>query len=94
MKRKNEEKKRKNANKKNQKQTKNEKTDYCNPSFYRNKRGKRQNENKTKETIRKTTQKAPIILEKKKNLFVCQEENSARLLVMSTLIDPNQKKKI
>ena len=27
-------------------------------------------------------------------MFVCQEENSARLLVMSTLIDPNQKKKI
>ena len=87
-------KKEKMQTKKNQKQTKNEKTDYCNPSFYRNKREKRQNENKTKETIRKTTQKAPILLEKKKNLFVCQEENSARVLVMSTLIDPNQKKKI
>ena len=66
MKRKNEEKKEKMQTKKNQKQTKNEKTDYCNPSFYRNKRAKRQNENKTKETIRKTNQKAPILLEKKK----------------------------
>ena len=58
-------KKEKMQTKKNQKQTKNEKTDYCNP-FYRNKRAKRQNENKTKETIRKTNQKAPILLEKKK----------------------------
>ena len=80
--------------KKNQKQTKNEKTDYCNPSFYRNKREKRQNENKTKETIRKTNQKGIYTFGEKKNLFVCQEENSARLLVMSTLIDPDQKKKI
>ena len=79
--------------KKNQKQTKNEKTDYCNPSFYRNKREKRQKQNKTKETIRKTNQKSTYTFGEKKNLFVCQEENSARLLVMSTLIDPNQKKK-
>ena len=61
-------KKEKMQTKKNQKQTKNEKTDYCNPSFYRNKREKRQNENKTKETIRKTNQKAPILLEKKKSV--------------------------
>ena len=58
--------KEKNANRKKNKTTKNEKTDYCNPSFYRNKREKRQKENKTKETIRKTTQKAPTLLEKKK----------------------------
>ena len=51
--------------KKNQKQTKNEKTDYCNPSFYRNKRAKRQNENKELKQSEKQTKKASIILEKK-----------------------------
>ena len=51
--------------KKNQKQTKNEKTDYCNPSFYRNKREKRQNENKELKQSEKQTKKASIILEKK-----------------------------
>ena len=55
--------------KKNQKQTENEKTDYCNPSFYRNKREKRQNENKELKQSEKQTKKASIILEKK-NLLV------------------------
>ena len=43
--------------------------------------------------MRKTNQKG-IYNFGKKNLLVCQEENSAHLLVMSTLIDPKQKKKI
>ena len=47
------------------KTTKNEKTDYCNPSFYRNKRAKRQNENKELKQSEKQTKKASIILEKK-----------------------------
>ena len=47
------------------KTTKNEKTDYCNPSFYRNKREKRQNENKELKQSEKQTKKASIILEKK-----------------------------
>ena len=47
------------------KQTKNEKTGYCNPSFYRNKRAKRQNENKELKQSEKQTKKASIILEKK-----------------------------
>ena len=42
--------------------------------------------------MRKTNQKG-IYNFGKKNLLVCQEENSAHLLVMSTLIDPKQKKK-
>ena len=61
--------KEKNANRKKNKTTKNEKTDYCNPSFYRNKRAKRQNENKELKQSEKQTKKASIILEKK-NLLV------------------------
>ena len=52
---------------------------------------------KTKTKQKKQSEKQPkehLYFWRKKNLFVCQEENSARLLVMSTLIDPNQKKKI
>ena len=74
------------------KTTKNEKTDYCNPSFYRKKRAKKTKRKQRIETIRKTNQKG-IYNFGKKNLLVCQEENSAHLLVMSTLIDPKQKKK-
>ena len=51
---------------------------------------------KTKTKQKKQSEKQPkkhLYFWRKKNLFVCQEENSARLLVMSTLIDPNQKKK-
>ena len=60
--------------KKNQKQTKNEKTDYCNPSFYRNKREKRQNENKTKETIRKTNQKGIYNFGEKKSVSTVRKK--------------------
>ena len=44
---------------------------------------------KTKTKQKKQSEKQPkkhLYFWRKKNLFVCQEENSARLLVMSTLI--------
>ena len=61
--------------------------------FIEKKRAKKTKRKQRIETIRKTNQKG-IYNFGKKNLLVCQEENSAHLLVMSTLIDPKQKKKI
>ena len=58
--------KEKNANRKKNKTTKNEKTDYCNPSFYRNKREKDKTKTKQKKQSEKQTKKASILLEKKK----------------------------
>ena len=54
--------------KKNQKQTKNEKTDYCNPSFYRNKREKRQNETKQTKQSEKQPKKHLHFWRKKKSV--------------------------
>ena len=60
--------KRKKWRKKNQKQTKNEKTDYCNPSFYRNKREKRQNETKQTKQSEKQPKKHLHFWRKKKSV--------------------------
>ena len=56
-------------------------------------KGKKDKTKQNKRNNQKNNPKSTYTFGEKKNLFVCQEENSARLLVMSTLIDPNQKKK-